>query len=110
MIIDIVGFVALVFLLQPKGINARCELIVFYDSIFGNTQTPTQLLGTGIYYSNLGDFTDDAVGSAVLESAGDEICCAHFYDLVPDSLSVPMESYCIDIGDPPINIVLVNDD
>eukprot|EP01084_Bolivina_argentea_P295467 508696_1 len=112
MIRDIVGFVALVFLLQPKGINARCELIVHYDSIFGGQieeTTATQLVGTGIYYSNLGDFTDDAVGSAVLSSAGDEICCAHFYDLDTDSLSVPMESYCIDIDVTGIGRVLVND-
>eukprot|EP01084_Bolivina_argentea_P308989 534416_1 len=99
MIRDIVGFVALVFLLQPKGINAICTLTVYYIPIFQGTAEI--LLGPNIYYANKGDFTDDAVSSAEL-TAGirDDICCAHFYDLDTDSLSGAMESYCTDSGAP----------
>eukprot|EP01084_Bolivina_argentea_P295470 508705_1 len=107
MIRDIVGFVALVFLLQPKGINAICKLEVYNDINFQGTKFNAN---PGIYWANKGDFSDDAVSSLKLTAeTGDEICCAHFYDLDTDSLSVPMESYCIDIDVTGIGRVLVND-
>eukprot|EP01084_Bolivina_argentea_P295469 508702_1 len=93
MIRDIVGFVALVFLLQPKGINAICKLEVYNDINFQGTKFNAN---PGIYWANKGDFSDDAVSSLKLTAeTGDEICCAHFYDLDTDSLSGAIESQCV---------------
>eukprot|EP01083_Nonionella_stella_P113449 334460_1 len=94
MIRDIIGFVALVFLLQPKEINAVCTLTLYHDP--AQQGTKETLVGANIYYATRNDFSNDATRSARLSSEiGDEICCAHFYDDEDDSLGGALQSQCV---------------
>eukprot|EP01083_Nonionella_stella_P285376 971348_1 len=93
MIRDIIGFVALVFLLQPKEINAVCTLTLYHDP--AQQGTKETLVGANIYYATRDDFSNDAASSATLASGPGEICCAHFYDDEDDSLGGALQSQCV---------------